>query len=207
MGTTVDTVIDVVFVVGMIGLIAMVMVGWLRSPRPTQTRIVGADSWFFSGSRQMKVVLTLLASVFAVYLGYVLWTPVVSVSSENARLLKLVGLVLYLGGGAFIVWARSSLGTNWAVSTSFGVQLQTDHQLIQRGPFAWVRHPMYVGFWVLLFGALLAYRTWALLILLPMVLASFSFRARREEAALEATFGDEWRQYAAHVGRFLPRPR
>ena len=64
---------------------------------------------------------------------------------------------------------------------------------------------MYLGFWLLLAGALFIYRTWVLAVYLIMALASFSRRARREEQALAEAFGDEWRTYADRVGRWVPK--
>jgi protein-S-isoprenylcysteine O-methyltransferase Ste14 len=142
-----------------------------------------------------------------IYVGYLLWKPFVAVSPDVSPILRVVGLVLFLAGDFVILWARWTLGKNWSISTSYGVQLQTDHKLIQRGPFALVRHPMYTGFWTMLVGAMLAYHTWAVLILLLMALAIFYRRAGLEEAALADTFGEQWRTYTAHVPRFVPRLR
>ena len=58
---------------------------------------------------------------------------------------------------AFVLWGRIALGKNYFVSTGFGVQLFADHQLVMKGPFAIVRHPMYVGLILASFGALLIY--------------------------------------------------
>lgn len=51
---------------------------------------------------------------------------------------------------------------------------------------------------------LLAYCTWTPLALLAMTVPSFHLRARREESALSASFGEEWDAYAARVPMFIP---
>ena len=92
------------------------------------------------------------------------------------------------------------------VSTSFGAQLYADHQLVTHGPFAIVRHPMYVGLISAAFGSLLIYQTWttvAFAVFAPFVLR----RARREEQALAAEFGDQWLTYSRRVPAFFPRLR
>jgi protein-S-isoprenylcysteine O-methyltransferase Ste14 len=66
---------------------------------------------------------------------------------------------------------------------------------------------MYVSYWLLLGGLLVAYRTWTALLLLALMLAAMVGRARREEEALAATFGAAWQEYAARVPRFVPRWR
>jgi protein-S-isoprenylcysteine O-methyltransferase Ste14 len=90
------------------------------------------------------------------------------------------------------------------VSTSFGAQLYADHQLVTRGPFALVRHPMYLGLISAALGSLLLYQTWTALayaLFAPFVL----LRARREELALSAEFGEQWREYCRRVPAFFPR--
>ena len=80
-------------------------------------------------------------------------------------------------------------------------------ELIQHGPYAFVRHPIYLSYWLVFAAVILVYRTWTPLILLAMTLASFSRRARQEEIALAERFGEEWNAYAARVPIFLPRWR
>lgn len=205
MQATFEAIIDWLFVAGTIAVVGMALISWIRKPRQSQTKIVGTNSWFFTASAWSKIVITPILLGVSFYLGYLLWTPFVNISSDVSTILRFAGLILFLGGDAFIIWSRWTLGMNWSVSTSFGVQLQPDHKLIQHGPFALVRHPMYVGFWIALTGATLAYHTWAALFLLLMALAIFYRRAAFEEAALAETFGDRWRTYAARVPKFIPR--
>jgi protein-S-isoprenylcysteine O-methyltransferase Ste14 len=89
------------------------------------------------------------------------------------------------------------------VSTSIGAQLYADHKLVTSGPYAIVRHPMYLGLITAALGSLLLYRTWttaAFVIFAPFLL----LRARREEQALSAEFGEAWQAYAARVRMILP---
>lgn len=92
----------------------------------------------------------------------------------------------------------------WGVSTTFAVQLRAEHRLIQHGLYAFVPHPMYLGYLLTLVGVALVYRTWATLLLFVVCLAAFYQRARREEQALIAMFGDEWRAYEARTRFFFP---
>ena len=92
------------------------------------------------------------------------------------------------------------------VSSSFGAQLYADQQLVTRGPFAYVRHPMYLGILVASFGGLLLYRTWTLVFTTLNFLA-LTVRARREEQALAAEFGEQWEAYRRRVPGWIPRIR
>ena len=64
-----------------------------------------------------------------------------------------------------------------------GAELYQGHQLIKNGPFAVMRHPMYVGVLLAAIGALLIFRTWAMLIFVPMSLVVVG-RANHEEKLL-----------------------
>src|SRR4029077_14329128 len=52
-----------------------------------------------------------------------------------------IGAVLCIAGLAFSVWARVTLGRNWSAT----ITLKEGHELIERGPYRLVRHPIYTG--------------------------------------------------------------
>ncbi|MGQ9554287.1 MAG: methyltransferase family protein [Anaerolineae bacterium] len=146
-----------------------------------------------------------MATALLIYVGYLLWIPLPAGASPALSLaLRLAGLVLFLGGLLLLLWPRRTLGALWGFSTSFGTQLRAQHQLITHGPFAFIRHPMYSGLWLMLAGAVLAYHTWGSLAYLVGFVVSLRRRAQLEDKVLEARFGAEWRDYAARVPRFVP---
>jgi protein-S-isoprenylcysteine O-methyltransferase len=115
-----------------------------------------------------------------------------------------IGALLYFPGISLVLWGRLALGKNYFVSTGFGAQLFAGQQLVTTGPFAIVRHPMYIGLILAAFGGLLIYVTWTMLVfacLAPLVL----IRAWREEQALAAEFGEQWKEYCKRVPAFLPK--
>jgi protein-S-isoprenylcysteine O-methyltransferase Ste14 len=63
---------------------------------------------------------------------------------------------------------------------------------------------MYFGWWTVLLGALLIYRTWILVLLLAMSLVVFYRRARLEEATLAGRFGAEWQAYVKRTKFLVP---
>lgn len=179
--------------------------GWLASYRTPKAAPVGTSLWFrLPAWGQMAAGLIISAA--GAYSGYLLWLPIpVRVASGLSIALRIIGLLPVLSGALFFLWARLTLGVLYNASTSSAVQLHADHRLIQHGPFALVRHPMYLSYWLMLFGLLILYRTWMPLIALIMMVASLTRRARREDQVLQATFGDEWTDYARRVPMFLPR--
>jgi len=121
-----------------------------------------------------------------------------------AGILKIAGLILYVLGLALVLWARRTLGRNWGISTSTQVKLLAGHELVQNGPYAYVRHPMYSGWWLCMLGLVLLYPVWAVFLLLVFSVISFLNRARREEAALAVRFGDAWIAYTQRTKRLIP---
>jgi len=118
----------------------------------------------------------------------------------------IMGSLLYFPGMLFLLWARLTLGKNYFVSTGFGAQLFKEHQLITSGPYAIVRHPMYAGLILAALGSLLLYFTWTTVYFAcfaPLMLV----RAWREETALSAEFGEQWKEYCKRVPAFIPRLR
>ena len=151
-----------------------------------------------------QVAMLFLGLLLCVPLFYYGWTPFLALPSATKQFLSVLGLVIYVLGMGFVLWARHTLGKNWGLSTSLQTKLHDDHELIQNGPYAIVRHPMYFGSWVFMFGLLLLYPVWAILILTLSMLVSFSMRARREENALAERFGDAWLKYKKHTRLIIP---
>ena len=112
-----------------------------------------------------------------------------------------LGLVLTAMGVGISIWARVSLGANW----SGAVTLKDDHELIRKGLYRWIRHPIYTGILLAMMGTALIrgqLRCWVGLL---MVLAAFYFKARREENFLRQEFGAGFEEHAKRTGMFLPK--
>jgi protein-S-isoprenylcysteine O-methyltransferase Ste14 len=88
--------------------------------------------------------------------------------------------LLVLAGMWIAIWARVTLGGNW----SSRVTLKEGHELIQRGPYRFVRHPIYSGLLLMVLGtAVLVGRTGGFFALL-ICFSGFWFKGRQEELLL-----------------------
>lgn len=182
--------------------LGIVLYGVWRGTRQQAGRTVGRTagwlhSWWFY----------LASSLIFFGIAYLGWKPLPLIFSPSTRVaLLIVGALLYFPGLLFLLWARLTLGKNYFVSTGFGAQLFKGHQLVMSGPYATVRHPMYVSLILAAIGALLIYMTWTTVyfaLFAPLTLT----RAKREEQALSAEFGEQWRDYCKHVPAFIPHLR
>ncbi len=151
-----------------------------------------------------QAFIIIIGMLLCIPLFYFGWIQLFHVPSDVALTLGVVGLILYLAGFAFVLWARRTLGKFWGLSTSQNVKLLDDHQIIQSGPYAFVRHPMYFGWWAAMLGLTLLYPVWAVFLLFIFSLISFAGRARREESALEERFGNLWLEYKKRTRFLIP---
>jgi protein-S-isoprenylcysteine O-methyltransferase Ste14 len=151
-----------------------------------------------------QAAIMILGLAICVPFFYFGWIPLFHVSPNAAFTLGVIGLIFYLAGFTFVLWARRTLGKNWGLSTSLQVKLHDDHQLIETGPYSFVRHPMYFGWWVAMLGLTLVYPVWAVFLMFFFSLISFFNRARREESALEERFGDAWIEYRKRTKFLIP---
>mgnify|MGYP002624721806 CR=1 FL=1 len=83
---------------------------------------------------------------------------------------------------------------------------QREGRLATSGPYAWVRHPQYDGFLLVMLGFLVQWPTILTLAMFPILVWMYLRLARLEERESIARFGNAYRDYAARVPGFIPRP-
>jgi protein-S-isoprenylcysteine O-methyltransferase Ste14 len=112
------------------------------------------------------------------------------------------GAAIFAVSLVLLTWIHATLGKNF----SSELRVRSDQELVTRGPYRYVRHPMYSAFFLMMIGMGLLSANW--LIGAGGVGAAVllvSLRTRMEEEMMARTFGKRYRQYAAVTGRFLPR--
>lgn len=181
--------------------LGMILLGIGRSLGRTKGASTGrADRW-------LRAPMLILVSTAYFGACILLWRPLPLVLSPILQAVALVGGTLLLFPGmALVLWARLTLDDMYSVSSSMGVELFAGHRLVTNGPFAHVRHPMYLGLMLAGCGGILLYRTWTTLFLLVTFLGVI-VRSRREEHILAAEFGDQWHAYRRAVRGWFPRLR
>lgn len=98
--------------------------------------------------------------------------------------------------GGFIL-----IGTAWKVL----YRAQRTHQVALDGPYAYLRHPQYAGFMMIMLGFLFQWPTLITLIMFPFLVIMYGRLSRREERETLAEFGEVYASYAARTPAFLPR--
>ena len=111
-----------------------------------------------------------------------------------------IGLCLTVIGLSIAVWARRHLGTYW----SGRITLKVDHHVIQSGPYAFVRHPIYSGILLALFGTVISIGTAQSCIAIALMFVSFVLKLTLEERWLCAHLGTEYVEYRRRVKALIP---
>jgi protein-S-isoprenylcysteine O-methyltransferase Ste14 len=115
--------------------------------------------------------------------------------------LRWLGVILSVAGFAIRIAAMAQLGPRFSPL----IAVQRTHALETRGLYARIRHPGYLGAWLVTAGAALAFGSALTLILPLLMLGVLATRIRGEEAMLERHFGDDFRRYRARTGALTPR--
>jgi protein-S-isoprenylcysteine O-methyltransferase Ste14 len=110
------------------------------------------------------------------------------------------GIWVCLLGLGFSVWARRALGDNWSSTAA----VKENHQLVQTGPYAFVRHPIYTGLLTAALGTALAEDRVGSLLGSALMAFGLHFKMGVEERFMREEFGGGYSAYARKVKKLLP---
>jgi protein-S-isoprenylcysteine O-methyltransferase Ste14 len=111
-----------------------------------------------------------------------------------------VASILTAAGLLILLWGRVTLARNW----SLDVVIRDDHQLIEHGPYRYVRHPIYTGTILMAAGAVLLLGTSVGLLMLIAFVIFLWAKLSREERLLMQYFPDAYPQYRRRVKALVP---
>lgn len=183
-------------------VILIPLIGFRHAEVHTRGRSSGA-----AASSLLRFPVMLIQTLLFVAVGISLWHPLPVVFSPGVHLgILIIGSLLYFPAIALHLWGYQTLGRMFGISSGFGAALYQDHKLVQSGPYGHVGHPMYLAVILAAFGALLIFRTWAM-VLFSVLSPGVILRAKREEGLLADEFGEEWNIYRQLVPGWLPTYR
>jgi protein-S-isoprenylcysteine O-methyltransferase Ste14 len=114
-------------------------------------------------------------------------------------IVRSIGVALCALGIALAIWARTILGRNWGMPMS----LKENPELVTRGPYNHIRHPIYTGMLLALLGSSLAIGA-VLLIVFVMFGAYFVYSATKEEGIMTKQFPDAYPAYKRRTNMLVP---
>lgn len=111
--------------------------------------------------------------------------------------------VALIAGAVLVFWrAHADLGLNWSPT----LEIREKHELIPRGIYSFIRHPMYASQWLWVIAQALLLQNWIAGFINLLIFIPFYFlRVRDEEQLMLEQFGDQYRSYMQKVGAVLPK--
>jgi len=137
---------------------------------------------------------------------YLFWGPRLLHSFLAERFLPYTEWAFWFGvfltacGMLFTVWGRLRLGRNWSGT----VTIKQGHELVTRGPYAIVRHPIYTGLLLAMLGSAIALGEWRGVLALALATTAFWIKLRVEERWMREQFGEAYAAYARRVAALIP---
>jgi protein-S-isoprenylcysteine O-methyltransferase Ste14 len=151
------------------------------------------------GSRVPLIATFFAFGLMCAFLGGPFTVP--GLDDTGFLLCGLAGVALMVVGTLIAYRARAALGASWSLAP------RASHAtgLVTSGPYARIRHPVYLGLALGVLAIAVAFANWAaVLAFLLLILPCLLWRAREEERVLTAVFGDEYRLYRQRTRMLIP---
>ena len=147
-----------------------------------------------------NLVFTLVfPGTVAVYLPYLITRKEIL----NSGLLLVISILFFATGAAIYFWCLWNFAS---YGRGTPAPMDAPKKLVIRGPYKYVRNPMYVGIITTILGWAILYRAWHVLIYAACIwFFQELFILLYEEPHLRKIFGNEYLEYCAKVGRWLPK--
>jgi protein-S-isoprenylcysteine O-methyltransferase Ste14 len=155
-------------------------------------------------SKKYSIFLSILIcyEVFTLFLWLLYPEAIAFGSITMSSWLRYIGVVLGIGALLLFVWVHQNLGKYFTTK----LRITAGHNIINTGPYRWVRHPMYTAFYILHVASFLLSANWFIGVTWTAGLTIIMFlRVKREEAMMLDAFGEHYLSYMERTGRFLPR--
>src|SRR4029077_6803193 len=151
------------------------MIVWLLAALFTKRTVYHEGS-----TRRLRYIIPILFGWYLVLRGYRLGPPLDVHIIPHPDATVVVAAFLCLCGLRFCLWARAVLGRNWSGT----VTLKEDHELIVRGPYRLVRHPIYTGLIVMIIATVIQRGHIAGIVGLVFVFVSLWIKLGEEEQVM-----------------------
>lgn len=150
--------------------------------------------------------MSTVPNFFFKYRGYlpIPFALLVLLLSHPLALTLFLGTPLVLAGEILRIWAVGYAGPS---TRSKSIEAKA---LATAGPYAHLRHPIYLGNFAVSLGFLICFNSWMPYMLIPFLLLFFlqyGFIVKAEEEYLRGEFGADYSSYAKQVPAFLPKLR
>ncbi|MFX0170990.1 MAG: methyltransferase family protein [Candidatus Hodarchaeota archaeon] len=164
---------------------------------------VGQEKDQFKKSTLVIFLLFFLVP-FLLYFPYIEYQEFLQqfIPSQIALVMGIIGNLVLICGGVLMIWSRILLGPYGTPK----IVIKDHHQLITKGIYRYIRHPLYLGYILLLFGYTFAFGSLfssclIILIMLPLTKS----RMDLEEELLLVNLGEKYNDYIKRTNRLIPK--
>ena len=132
----------------------------------------------------------------------VLWLHIGSADTWLMPLWRLIGSLAFgIAGAVMGTSAVRTLGKQWRIEAA----LIADHELIQTGPYAFVRHPIYTSMLLMAIATGFAVSQWPQFVTgVVLFFIGLEIRVRAEDGLLAGRFGPAFDAYRSRVSAYIP---
>lgn len=123
-----------------------------------------------------------------------------TVCTRHPRAVFASGLSLALLGQVLRVAAARRLGQSF----TFKIHTHPEQEVVQSGPYRFIRHPAYTGALVCALGFCIAFGNWLSPAMVAFLVGGYVQRIPSEEAAMVDGLGDRYSEYISRSKRLVP---
>lgn len=149
-----------------------------------------------------SVVETFSMTLFFVVCNILILFKIGTIDVSVNDYIKVIATLLFSLGVFINLSGRYYLGTNWGNN----VVIYTDHKLIDKGIYKYIRHPLYSSIFLMLYAISIIYANVLVFILTSVIFVpAMYYRSKQEEKELIIKFKDDYLNYKRKTGMFLPK--
>jgi protein-S-isoprenylcysteine O-methyltransferase Ste14 len=174
-----------------------------RGAKPTKERKLDINYIRFYIIPIIVIVVFILRRFNFVSTCEILWAGCYIGTLGQQVLSPIVGsiaTILTISGLVIAILARRTLGDNWSAN----VELKENHKLVTKGIYGVVRHPIYLGMFMMTVGAVLVFQSITVFSIFGVVMIVFIIRMKKEEELITKAFPDEYPAYKKRTKALIP---
>ena len=170
--------------------------GYSADAEPVSVQSVSSPK---AGLAVFLVSLGIIAYYILVMLWWHKYELVGPMIFKSSFFIQLIGIILIIVSLALRLWAFRVF-RSWRLF----VQVDQGHSLVTNGPYAWVRHPLYLSMLLLYAGSFLLIPRLGFMFQMLALILAYIFRINVEEEILVCAFKDEYKDYMQKTFRLIP---
>jgi protein-S-isoprenylcysteine O-methyltransferase Ste14 len=182
-----------------------------RKAQPPGQKRTRQERWAGQVKYESKALVILrIVLVYAMIIFVFIWSlvpfllpPYTQIILVNLSEVRWLGFAICIAMILGITWVGIHLGRQ----VSGTLEIKEGHTLVTSGPYTYIRHPMYLVYFIFNIGLFLISLNLILLIIVLLGLVVVASRMRVEEEMMIKEFGDAYREYMEKTGRLFPKLR